>query len=234
MALYNHHVFLLHGLGSHPASLWPLQWYLARRGFKHVHSIGYAVDTLPLTDAVAEVSTKMLAACGDRAEPVLVVGQSMGGLVANRLHEHGWTVARAVCVASPLHGARLLNTLHSWLPTRAWDALHKPAYQLLMTKGREAPPPHPVSTISFGWAWSSFDGCVYADEVELVAADHMHLTWADHRVAFVDPRLWRMVHDCLVSAGRPQTQPAAEVATPPTRVAAAPEAAAEAGDSARA
>jgi pimeloyl-ACP methyl ester carboxylesterase len=186
-------VFLLHGLGSHPLTFWPMRLHLEHSGYSRVHALGYTVDTVPLEDAVQEVSAQMMKICGSQREPVFVVGQSMGGLVANRLHNHGWQVARAVCIASPLHGARLLGTLHSWLPACVWNALDKEAYQTLRAKGREPAPPHPVSTISFGWGWSDFDGCVFADEVVMRQDHHHHLAWADHRIGFVDPRLWRLV-----------------------------------------
>lgn len=108
-----------------------MRLHLEHSGYSRVHALGYTVDTVPLEDAVQEVSAQMMKICGSKREPVFVVGQSMGGLVANRLHNHGWQVARAVCIASPLHGARLLGTLHSWLPACVWNALDKEAYQTL-------------------------------------------------------------------------------------------------------
>ena len=190
-------VFLLHGLGSHPSTLWPMRWYLERHGFPRVYTLHYTVSTVTLEDSVKEVSAQMMKICGSQLEPVFVVGQSMGGLVANRLHTHGWQVARSVCVASPLHGARLLDIIHRRLPTFMWNRFNKEAYRTLRSKGRELAPPHPMSTISFGWGWSHFDGCVFADEVMVEQDLHHHLTWADHRLGFVDPRLWRQVTACL-------------------------------------
>lgn len=190
-------IVLLHGLGATPITLWPLEAYLKWCGHESVRRVAYPVDRLSTDDAVLYVSRR-LAEMTD-ARDIVVVGQSMGGVVANRLHRHGWNVLLGVYIGSPLHGARALRQIQATVPTAAWRWIHKPPYDYLMTKPREAAPPHPVETISMGWGWSSFDGCVYRDEATLDPAHHQHLSWADHRTVFANPRLWRRVQRTIAA-----------------------------------
>jgi len=185
-------IILLHGLGAHPVTLWPLELYLRWCGYTAVHRVSYPVDQLSTQDAVDHVSRRIAELTS--ARQIVVVGQSFGGIVGNRLHERGWDVRLGVWIGSPLHGARLLTQLSSALPARVWDFVWKPPYDYLMTKSREPVPPHDVHTISMGWPlWNSFDGCVYADEATLDPRRHTHLGWADHRTVFANPRLWMLV-----------------------------------------
>lgn len=39
----------------------------------------------------------------NRSEEIILIGQSMGGVVANNLHTKGWKIKKAIYVGSPLH-----------------------------------------------------------------------------------------------------------------------------------
>lgn len=194
-------LFLIHGLG--PAaltgmSLLPLARYLEWQGFKNVHIVHYDPDACADVDeALDQVEAEMQKHWQKDDGPVRVVGQSMGGVLAHRLHARGWDVAKSLSIGSPLHGARLLDQLEARLPSALSNALRKPMYSFLQSKDAEPEPPHAYHTISLGWAWSDFDGCVYRDEATLDAENHTHLTWADHRAVFFNPRLWWLVEECL-------------------------------------
>lgn len=189
-------VFLLHGLGSHAWTLWPLAASLRSRGYTNCHCIEYPVDRLDLEGMVDHVDGEMQKHA-DVRKPVILIGQSMGGVVANRMHTRGWKVRKAVYIGSPLHGARLLTQLERLLPTWIRNALYKKPYGILMAKEREQPPPHAYHTFSMGWLWTAFDGCVYTDEATLDPKHHTHLPWADHRTVFANPRLWCAVGGVL-------------------------------------
>lgn len=197
-------VILLRGLGVTPLTLWPLEQYLRACGWTRTYRVAYPVNQHRL-DVLVEVVDRLLQhlvpTSKSKSEPIVVIGQSMGGLIAVRLHTKGWTVHQAITIGSPLHGARLLRQLGSVMPRRIRNALYKVPYQDLMTKSKEPRPPHPVHTVSMGWACSRFDGCVYRDETCLDPDYHTHLAWADHRVVFVDPRLWRLVARVLRTSG---------------------------------
>ena len=170
-------------------SLVPLRLYLVHVLGLKVHIIQYPVNTMEVDEMVDYVDNKMLEIC-DRGTDVAVVGQSMGGIVANRLHAKGWNISKGVYIGSPMHGASMLNWLDALLPTTVRDALYKKPYGFLMAKGKDQMPPHPVHTISMAWPGTDFDGCVWRSEATMDPEHHTHLAWADHRTVFANPRLW--------------------------------------------
>ena len=117
-------VFLIHGLGptlaTHP-SLMPLEWYLNKNGYARTHRVEYPVNELDLNEMLDYVDAEMVKHTDRDNDEVILIGQSMGGVVANNLHQKGWDVKYAIYIGSPLHGARLLNTLDSILPTMIRD-----------------------------------------------------------------------------------------------------------------
>ena len=191
-------VFLLHGLGSHPWTLWPLQWYLMNvKHYVRVYCLSYPVDQLDWEDTLDYVDREMSRWANKTSESVILIGQSMGGVVSNHMHEKGWNVKQAIYIGSPLKGARILHRLNRWLPRAVRDLMFKKPYGILMTKDQETKPPHPFHTISLGWFWSDFDGCVFRDEATLDDTHHTHLACADHRTIFANPRLWKYVGQWL-------------------------------------
>lgn len=118
---------------------------------------------------------------------IVVIGQSIGGVIADNLHRKGWSIEKAIYIESPLHGANLLNQLEACLPTWVSNMFRKLPYEYLKTKEPEQEPPHAYKTISMG-SWSNFDGCVYRKEATLTEEHHTHLAWADHRTIFANPR----------------------------------------------
>ena len=189
-------VFLLHGLGAHPMTLLPIEMYLKAKGFANVHRPSYPVDTLDFEDCLDSLDAVMQEVV-DKDTEVILVGQSMGGVYANNLHRKGWKVKHAVYIGSPLHGAELLNQLERTVPTFIHNLFHKRPYDFLMEKPREETPPHPYDTITMGWAFSGFDGCVYRSEATLEEERNTHLFWADHRTIYANPRLCFLVYSLL-------------------------------------
>jgi pimeloyl-ACP methyl ester carboxylesterase len=191
-------IFLLHGLGASPITLWPLEQYLQFvGGFNNTHRLLYPVDTTPFEECLDYVDKEMLQHANKEQE-VILIGQSMGGVIANNMHKKGWKVKMAVYIGSPLHGANLLNQLENILPTKVRNALYKLPYDYLKVKDREPEPPHPYHTISMAWPFTEFDGCVYKHETMLDEDKHTHLAWADHRTIFANPRLWHKVFKIIM------------------------------------
>jgi hypothetical protein len=184
---------MLHGLGAHPITLKPLEWYLNYIGHVNTYNIKYKVNQYAtVQQSVDEVDTILLdAGMQKTTDELILIGQSMGGVVANNLHTAGWNIVFAIYIGSPLHGANLINQLERTLPRMIINILNKPPYDILKNKDREDEPPHPYKTITMSWLFtSSFDGCVYKNEAMLDEQNNMHLYAADHRTVFANPRLW--------------------------------------------
>lgn len=186
-------IFLLHGLGSHTITFLPLVTYLKYKGYT-THAISYPVDKLSTIKESVDYVDQQISQIIDKNTEIIVIGQSMGGVIANNLHTKGYLIKKAIYIGSPLHGANLLNQLERTLPTFIRNYFNKPPYDILKDKQREEEPPHDYNTISMGWFNSDFDGCVYKNETMLDSTHHKHFSYADHRTFFANPRLWLHVH----------------------------------------
>ncbi len=190
-------IFLLHGLGAHSATLWPLMKYLNYCGYTNIHNLNYPVDELEFDETLDFVDDLMCKLADKDKDEIILIGQSMGGVVSNNMHTKGWTIKKAIYIGSPLHGANLLNQVEAILPTPIKNYFYKKPYDMLKIKEREVEPPHPYHCITMGWFNTEFDGCVYKEEAVLDAEHHTHLRWADHRTIFANPRLWLIVNNLL-------------------------------------
>lgn len=195
--MQNANLVLLHGLGAWPITLEPLRLFLtwSYPDLKSIHNISYNADKQTLEESVVEVSEKLKKLLGSKKEAVVVIGQSMGGLVCNRLHGEGWSnIQKTITIGAPLHGARFLSQLEAVLPTRVRDWFYKRPYDSLKDKKPEKEPPHDYHNITMSWFWTNFDGCVYRDEACFENEEKTtHFNWADHRFIFANPRLWILV-----------------------------------------
>ena len=192
------YVFLLHGLGGHTSSLIPLSLFLQLMGYYNLYRIPYPVDYYDSIERSVDYVDEEISKIIDKnKEDIIIIGQSMGGVIANNLHKKGWNIKKNIYIGSPLHGANLLNQIESILPSNIIKILNKKPYNILKNKPREEEPPHPYHTISMGWFNSHYDGCVYREESMLNEINHIHLPWADHRTIFANPRLWYLVYKLL-------------------------------------
>ena len=82
-------VILLHGLGAHPVTLLPLELYLNYMGWKNTHKLYYPVDKMTFDETMDYVDKEIAKIVKDRKQEIILVGQSMGGVVSNNLHKKG-------------------------------------------------------------------------------------------------------------------------------------------------
>jgi len=189
-------IILLHGLGSHVITLLPLELWLNYQGYTNTFKIEYPVDNMEFEEILEYIDNKFLQLF-DKNKKIIVIGQSMGGVVANNIHKKGWKIKKSIYIGSPLHGANFINQLENILPTWFTNYMYKTPYDFLKNKEKELEPPHQYHTISLGWGFSNFDGCVYKNETILNPNSHTHLSWADHRTIFFNPRLWITVTNLI-------------------------------------
>lgn len=189
-------IFLIHGLGSVFGTLTIIQWTLVRHGYTSVTQISYPASTLTLEESVAYVAHEIKQCLTAPDVPIVVVGQSLGGLVCNRLHKTGLNVIAGFYFVAPLRGSALLRWCRGALPAPLFNLFNLKIFDDLCAITREAEPPHRYATLGVAWLWplSTFDGRVRADETFLDIKHHTHLTCSDHMCVVLDPRL----HDALV------------------------------------
>jgi pimeloyl-ACP methyl ester carboxylesterase len=191
-------IVLLHGLGATPHTLLGVEKYLNWHGYHRTHKINYNTCKLSLEECIDTVSQK-LEKVVSKDEEIIVIGQSMGGVVGNQLHTRGWKIDLLITIGSPLKGASVVKTLKENMPQKVQDILHKPLYEDLI-KLLEEPmesPPHKYHCFTMAWPLMNFDGCVYVEEGKFEDEHHTHLPNSDHRTIFANPRLWWHVHKVI-------------------------------------
>lgn len=179
-------ILLLHGSGSWPWTMFPLEWYLKLRGY-NVLNLSYPVNTRNLeecVDFIVEVLQNV------EFNELTVIGQSMGGLIGMLLREREINVINVITVGSPVKGSKFLNFINHYIPSR----IHKPNhYELLdIFEGRKTieVPEHEYTCITMGLLpFINFDCCVFMDESKFDDENHIHLWFQNHYTVFFDPRL---------------------------------------------
>ena len=207
-------IILLHGLGGligtsfTRLSLYPLKKYLEFKGYNNVHIISYPSDELTIEKSVEFVSNA-ISNITNKEQDIIIIGQSMGGVIAFNMHTMGWKICLAISIASPLHGARLITQVENGIRNNLGYSISEYITKKIKRQGHielqnksifnktQVPPPHKYKTISLGWFNSEFDGCVYKDETIIDEKHNLHLAWADHRTIFINPRLWYHVHNII-------------------------------------
>lgn len=190
-------VALIHGLNSYPWTLWALSGYLTQTYGAHINIVTPSYNSRDIfsdQELSDRVHTSLLATGVSLHDPIIFIGQSLGGVAAMVLHKHGWNVKQAISIAAPLHGAnkvlRVMSKLWPWKFARG-------TYIYLKHKSRMPVPPHPYKTLTFGILNWSFDGCVHVSEAKLEDEHHVHETWFHHSAAFAHKRLWQRVADII-------------------------------------
>ena len=207
-------IILLHGLGGlignnfTKLSLYPLKKYLEFYKYNNVHIISYPSDELTIEKSIEFVSNE-ISNIINKEQDIIIIGQSMGGVIGFNMHIMGWKICLAISIGSPLHGARLITQVENRIKNNLWESVSKYITKIIKTQGhiqlqnksifnkRQCEPPHKYKTISLGWFNYDFDGCVYKDEAIIDDKHNLHLKWSDHRTIFLNPRLWYHVHDII-------------------------------------
>lgn len=197
-------IFLIHGLHANKRrafSMILLQKYLNYHNFQSKIII-YPSEELSVRESVDYVSNEIHRYAHIESDEIILIGQSLGGVIAHELSLLGeWKVRFSIYIGSPLNGAHLVSRLEEGLPEIISDYLRSPPLEFLRDRSKREskviPPTHDYRTISMGWAWSNFDRCVYRNEATIEEKKHVHLSWADHGTIFFNPRLWILVKNML-------------------------------------
>lgn len=183
-------VFVLHGLGERTDTLQGFVAYLKHCGWKNVYTPRWPANTCHLEDCLNALDLAMQQNAS-KTEPILVIGNSMGGIMAYHLHMRNWTIAASYSVASPLKGSYFYRNLKLILPSVIWEFFHQSGHDYLNRKDMPLPPPHPWFTVGFDLV-DGFDGQVHLLDM-LDSTDTLnHTTLVGHHFSLaLEPRIWR-------------------------------------------
>lgn len=188
-------IILIHGLGGTTNSIQPLKKYLEYGGYK-VYAITYPSIQQTLEESINSVNNEIKKL--KLNSKIVVIGQSLGGVICHNLHKYDLDIALSITIGSPHHGASLIKTMQQILPPIILNYLEKPVYHDLLSR-EGVLPPHPHHTISTSLApCLPFDGQVYIDETK-VSKNHTHIHFNNHWTIFIDPRLFWTINNLLLT-----------------------------------
>ena len=144
-------VMLLPGFGAHPLRLRWMAQQLERAGHT-AKRWGMGVNLGATRDRFAKAEERLLELHGRYAQPIVLVGWSLGGVIARELaKKHPDAVEKVITMGSPFSGSPRAN--NGW---RAYQAIagHRVDEPEIDTVLAEKPP---VETVAF---WSPRDGVV--------------------------------------------------------------------------
>jgi len=183
------HIILLHGSGGYSWSLTPIKIFLKGIGYKNIHVINYDY-TGTIDGCIESVHNQLLKKANIEKDSIIVIGQSLGGVVGMNLHKKKWNIKKLIAIASPLKGASIINTLDKYVPSIYYKLFHRKVFdELKISKDKVIKPPHEIFTISTSWPFTNFDGCVFKHEAIIDNDNHIHIPCSDHRLIFMSPRL---------------------------------------------
>jgi esterase/lipase len=188
-------IILLHGLGEKPWKMKPFNMYLKYIcGYKNTHVVKYKVDHISYEDALNGLDITLQKILDKDNDSPIIIGCSMGGVMANNLHKTGWNIRKSIMVCSPLHGASIIEKLQNSCFNKIYDKyFRKKAHEFLSSKECDEIPPHPYHTVSVSFPFSTFDGCVFIDETKLDDKNHTHFNWSTHETIFFSPRFYLFI-----------------------------------------
>jgi triacylglycerol esterase/lipase EstA (alpha/beta hydrolase family) len=196
-------VLLLHGVLCN-AGVWrPLAKYLTAHGIGPIYTLSYGPPLASIdlfADQLAEKIDAIVAATG--APRVVIVGHSMGGLVARAyLRRYGIAkVCRLITLGTPHHGSLLASTfpgaaLAQMRPGNAWLA------ELGATPAEALPP------IVSLWSWH--DSMVVPQTSSVFEhAENVALAGTAHNALLTDPAVQARVAAAIVAVGAPEARSA--------------------------
>jgi triacylglycerol esterase/lipase EstA (alpha/beta hydrolase family) len=191
-------VLLLHGVGCN-AGVWTgMRRHLEARGLGPVYALSYGPPLAPIGHFADQVAVKIAAiAAATGAAQVVLIGHSMGGLVArDYLRRHsGAAVRRLVTIGTPHHGS-----MHAWLMTGHALAQMRPANAWLaeLNAGARASTSVPMVSI---WSWH--DSMVTPQTSSRIASgENVILTGVAHNALLDHREVWARVVEEIEAARR--------------------------------
>lgn len=187
-------VFVLHGLGERTWTMSGFVWFLRLAGWARVYTPHWPANTCLLEDCLDALDLEMQR-YANKSEPIFVIGNSMGGVMAYHLHTRNWNITASYSVAAPIKGSKLYRKLKQYLPSVVFNYFRQPG-QLYLERCEEPPaPPHPWFTIGY-YCIFDFDGNVYLSDMpekNRVSVPGIHYSLA------IDPTSWIRLSNAMMS-----------------------------------
>src|SRR5450631_1818012 len=175
-------IVLVHGVLVNDGVWFMMRRYLARHGIGAVYTVNYGPPYGDIDHFAEQLSVKIESVCAATgAARVLIVGHSMGGLVARAyLRQRGPArIERIITLGTPHHGSVL-----AWIYVGRCLAQMRPGNAWLAELNREETKPSPVPIVSI---WSRHDSLVVPQaSSELRCAENVAVVGVGHNALLND------------------------------------------------
>lgn len=212
-------VLLLHGIGCNAAVWTGMRRYLEAQGLGPVYALSYGPPFASIETFAPQVAAKLAQIGKDTgARQVVLVGHSMGGLVARTyLRRYGSArVARLVTIGTPHEGS-----MHAWLMSGTSLSEMRPGSAYIGALSRLDENEEGVPTVSL-WSWH--DSMVTPQtSSRLPWAENIVLRGIAHNALLGHREVQRVVAQEIRKARAPGAAPTSECPWSATRTPAAPD-----------
>lgn len=182
-------IVLVHGVLVNDGVWFMMRRYLARHGIGAVYTVNYGPPYGDIDHFAEQLSAKIESVCATTgAARVLIVGHSMGGLVARAyLRQRGPArIERILTIGTPHHGSVL-----AWIYFGRCLAQMRPGNAWLVELNREEAKPSPVPIVSI---WSRHDSLVVPQaSSELACAENVAVVGVGHNALLGDRGVMELV-----------------------------------------
>lgn len=190
-------ILLLHGLGERTFTFYLFLEYLRQLDITNVVTPHWPANTCQMPDECVAQLESSTAGLLNKSEPMIVIGNSMGGVLAYHLPNYGWNVQKAFYVAAPLNGTYIVKQLREWeragsINTGYARALvGKGAVDYLSSGHDLQPPNHSYWTITPRLPYLSYtDSHILVEEGIIEDTRNVPITWSSHFALAIDGRAW--------------------------------------------
>lgn len=172
--------------------------YLTTLNFT-VHTPHWEANSCHMPGGCVLSLEKDLAGQLNKSEPLIVIGNSMGGVLAYHLPQFGWNVQKAFYVAAPLTGSAAIRwTTREVSRFMAESLVGAEPYVYLSEFHKIPPPQHEYWTITPRLFTSDFDTHVWTEDSVLDPSRDLPIYFSSHFGLIADSRLWREIAGRIV------------------------------------
>ena len=195
-------ILTIHGLGGSSFSHKPMKLYLEKylTSSEKINVISHSYDSTNLTfPQVLEELESFLSNYQwiNDDEKAIVIGHSLGGIVATHLNHQ--RIKGVITVSSPHTKCDFAKFFKDTAPTFISNYFLGKMYDTLVNQPLTSTIPKITCITSSWYPWYKFDGRVYTEEmIHPQATKTYHLEYSDHLIQLYDPRMLNLIYEAVI------------------------------------
>lgn len=187
-------IFLIHGfMANATLNFFLLSRRLKNKGFRDLHTLSYSSFTMDLETATQSCYKQILDTLHENrvTEPIILLGNSIGGVIAYNLLNTDLNVRLLIMIASPIKGCRLIDGMWDSVKSTIRHLAPVPILRDLCNKEDRSiiEPSVPYYTITSSLPSDDhYDGTIHRDDAVIDEKRNFHIPKCSHTFLAVDKR----------------------------------------------